>query len=74
MEYYNTIDTRRVISAVEPGYLRPALPDGIPQEGERWEKIQEDIEAKIVPGLTHWYAIRERRGLKEGRDHTNYSP
>ena len=61
------------MSAVKPGYLRPSLPEGVPQEGERWEQIQEDIEAKILPGLTHWYVIPERHGLKEGRVHTDYS-
>lgn len=54
VEYYNTIENRRVMSAVEPGYLRPLLPEGVPQHGEAWEQIQKDIEAKIVPGLTHW--------------------
>ncbi|KAH0562168.1 hypothetical protein GP486_003131, partial [Trichoglossum hirsutum] len=54
VNYYDTIGERRVVSEVEPGYLRNLLPDGPPREGERWEDIQKDIEAKIMPGLTHW--------------------
>lgn len=50
----DTIQDRRVVSNVEPGYLKKLLPDGPPQEGERWPEIQKDIESKIVPGLTHW--------------------
>ncbi|KAL8729589.1 MAG: hypothetical protein Q9166_004669 [cf. Caloplaca sp. 2 TL-2023] len=52
--YFASLDTRRVVSNVSPGYLRPLLPSGPPEEGEEWEDIQKDIEAKIMPGLTHW--------------------
>ena len=54
-EYYDTIGDRRVMSAVQPGYLKKLLPSGPPQEGEDWVSIQKDIETKIMPGLTHWY-------------------
>ncbi|MCJ1308779.1 hypothetical protein MMC25_002434 [Agyrium rufum] len=54
IDYYETIDDRRVISNVEPGYLRKLLPSGPPEEGEKWADIQKDIESKIMPGLTHW--------------------
>jgi aromatic-L-amino-acid decarboxylase len=52
--YYDRIEERRVVSNVEPGYLRKLLPNGPPQEGESWTDIQKDIETKIMPGLTHW--------------------
>ena len=52
--YYDTIADRRVLSNVEPGYLKKLLPSGPPQEGEAWVDIQRDIETKIMPGLTHW--------------------
>lgn len=55
IDYYDTIETRRVVSDVSPGYLRKLLPSGPPEEGEQWEAIQEDIESKIMPGITHWY-------------------
>ena len=54
INYYDTIQDRRVVSNVEPGYLKKLLPSGPPQEGEPWLDIQKDIESKIVPGLTHW--------------------
>jgi len=54
IKYYETLDSRPVVSSVEPGYLRKLLPDEAPQHGEQWQDIQKDIEAKIVPGITHW--------------------
>ncbi|KAI4132128.1 MAG: hypothetical protein LQ338_000882 [Usnochroma carphineum] len=54
IDYFSTIDSKRVVSDVSPGYLRPLLPSGPPEEGEKWEDIQKDIAAKIMPGLTHW--------------------
>lgn len=54
IQYYDNIHERRVVSNVEPGYLKKILPDGPPQEGESWAEIQKDIETKIMPGLTHW--------------------
>jgi aromatic-L-amino-acid decarboxylase len=55
VKYYDTIEDRRVVSNVEPGYLKKILPEGPPEEGESWTDIQKDIETKIMPGLTHWY-------------------
>lgn len=54
IDYYDTIQSRCVVSNVEPGYLKKLLPDGPPEEGESWAEIQKDIESKIMPGLTHW--------------------
>lgn len=45
--YYENLEERRVLSNVQPGYLRELLPDGPPQEGELWSDIQKDIESKI---------------------------
>ncbi|TVY93335.1 Tyrosine decarboxylase [Lachnellula willkommii] len=54
VNYYDTIEDRRVVSNVEPGYLKKLLPEGPPQDGESWADIQKDMETKIMPGLTHW--------------------
>ncbi|CZS93032.1 hypothetical protein WAI453_000776 [Rhynchosporium graminicola] len=54
INYYDTIEDRRVVSNVEPGYLKKLLPSAPPQDGESWADIQKDIESKIMPGLTHW--------------------
>ncbi|KAL7810389.1 pyridoxal-dependent decarboxylase-like protein [Trichoderma gracile] len=52
--YHDSVPEHRVVSAVEPGYLRPLLPASAPLDGEPWEAIQSDIQAKILPGITHW--------------------
>jgi aromatic-L-amino-acid decarboxylase len=56
VKYYDTVEDRNVVSTVEPGYLRKLLPDHAPEDGEPWSDIQKDVESKIVPGLTHWFA------------------
>ncbi|KAJ4406820.1 hypothetical protein N0V82_010046 [Gnomoniopsis sp. IMI 355080] len=54
VDYYENITDLPVVSQVEPGYLRKILPPAAPQDGEAWDTIRRDIDAKIVPGLTHW--------------------
>ncbi|KAL2015921.1 hypothetical protein VTK56DRAFT_4535 [Thermocarpiscus australiensis] len=54
INYFENLGSRDVVSSVEPGYLRKLLPSEAPQEGEPWADIQKDIEAKIMPGVTHW--------------------
>jgi len=53
-DYLDNISSRRVTPNVEPGYLRPLLPDAPPQQGESWRDIMADVENKIMPGVTHW--------------------
>uniref|UniRef100_A0A1A9ZUY7 Tyrosine decarboxylase n=1 Tax=Glossina pallidipes TaxID=7398 RepID=A0A1A9ZUY7_GLOPL len=53
-QYLETLDQRRVIPSVEPGYLRHLLPAEAPQQPESWDKIMADVEDKIMPGVTHW--------------------
>ena len=52
--YYE--DPRRypVLSRVEPGDIVRTLPAEAPEEGEPFERIFEDFERVIVPGITHW--------------------
>ncbi|KAB0795493.1 hypothetical protein PPYR_12332 [Photinus pyralis] len=52
--YMENIPTRRVTPNVEPGYLRKILPDEAPEYPEDWEAIMADVDAKIMPGVTHW--------------------
>ena len=42
------------MSNVRPGYLKKLLPHLPPEDGEEWDRIQNDIEEKIMPGMTHW--------------------
>ena len=55
-DYLDTIETRRVLPDVKPGYLRNLIPDRAPDEAERWESIIEDIERVVMPGVTHWHS------------------
>jgi aromatic-L-amino-acid/L-tryptophan decarboxylase len=43
-----------VMSTVEPGALRAALPDAPPVHPEPFEAIFADLDRLIVPGLSHW--------------------
>jgi len=53
-EYLESIEDYSVLSEVKPGDIRNALPEGPPGEGEPFEKIMEDFEAVILPGISHW--------------------
>lgn len=55
IDYVDTSHNRPVRSTVRPGYLKELLPDHAPEDGERWEEIQKDIELKVMPGMNHWY-------------------
>jgi aromatic-L-amino-acid decarboxylase len=43
-----------VLSRAKPGELRAALPADAPSEGEPLERILDDFERLVVPGITHW--------------------
>jgi len=53
-KYLDTIGERRVTPNVEPGYLKNLIPLQAPEKGEKFDKIMEDIEPKIMPGMVHW--------------------
>ncbi|XP_059479853.1 aromatic-L-amino-acid decarboxylase-like [Neocloeon triangulifer] len=53
--YLDNIRERRVLPEVEPGYLRPLLPETAPEDGERWQALMGDLERVIMPGVTHWH-------------------
>ncbi|KAH3473767.1 hypothetical protein KXX05_006258 [Aspergillus fumigatus] len=54
IDYFDGLPSQRVVPTIEPGYLRPLIPENPPEEPEQWSQIQADIETKIKPGLTHW--------------------
>lgn len=49
-------DARRypVLSRAQPGDLIAALPSHAPQQGEPFERIFDDFERLVIPGITHW--------------------
>ncbi|MCP4689734.1 MAG: aspartate aminotransferase family protein [Desulfobacterales bacterium] len=53
-DYYENIESRPVLSRVEPGRIRASLPPAPPPRGEAFEDILKDVEKLILPGITHW--------------------
>ncbi|XVF72101.1 hypothetical protein PTKIN_Ptkin12aG0094000 [Pterospermum kingtungense] len=53
-DYYKTIENFPVLSQVQPGYLRDLLPDSAPNQPDSFQHVLDDIQAKILPGVTHW--------------------
>ena len=51
---HRSASERRVTPEVEPGYLRPMLPEDAPETGEAWDSIMNDVDRVIMPGITHW--------------------
>uniref|UniRef100_A0A8D8M6G3 Aromatic-L-amino-acid decarboxylase n=2 Tax=Cacopsylla melanoneura TaxID=428564 RepID=A0A8D8M6G3_9HEMI len=55
-EYQENIRDRRVLPTVEPGYLRPLIPDTAPATPDTWQEVLADVERVIMPGVTHWHS------------------
>jgi aromatic-L-amino-acid decarboxylase len=53
-DYYERIESFPVLSQVQPGEIRSALPLQPPEQGEDFETILRDVERIILPGVTHW--------------------
>ena len=47
-----------VLSQVEPGDIRAALPTAPPQRAEPFAEILRDLDAVLLPGMTHWQSPR----------------
>ncbi len=43
-----------MLSTVKPGEIRSRLAAAPPQEGEAFDKILQDFEQVLLPGITHW--------------------
>ncbi|HCG02496.1 MAG TPA: hypothetical protein DEV93_18380, partial [Chloroflexi bacterium] len=54
VEYRERIEELPVLSRVRPGEISSALPDRAPERPEAFEKILEDFDRVIMPGITHW--------------------
>jgi len=53
-DYYENIEKYPVLSQVKPGEIEDSLPENPPQKGESFDKILQDVNEKIMPGITHW--------------------
>ena len=47
-----------VLSQAEPGAIRDALPASAPDEPEPFSAVLADLDAILVPGVTHWQSPR----------------
>ena len=52
--YLATVGDRPVFAQVRPGELRAALPAHPPERGERFEAVLRDLDAVVLPAMTHW--------------------
>jgi aromatic-L-amino-acid/L-tryptophan decarboxylase len=53
-DYYKRIETFPVLSRVKPGEVRDSLRTEAPQQGEPFDRILQDFDKLILPGVTHW--------------------
>jgi aromatic-L-amino-acid/L-tryptophan decarboxylase len=53
-DYLESVGDRPVLAQVEPGEIAARLPLAAPAAGEPLSQIMADIDALIMPGITHW--------------------
>jgi len=53
-DYYTEIEKYPVLSQVKPGEILAGLPNSAPQKSESIDAMLQDIDEKIMPGITHW--------------------
>jgi aromatic-L-amino-acid decarboxylase len=56
--YLERVRELPVLSRVEPGAIRAALPERAPETGEPFAAVLRDLEEVLLPGLTHWQSPR----------------
>jgi aromatic-L-amino-acid decarboxylase len=52
--YYERLESFPVLSTVKPGEIRAALPADPPEHGEGFDGVLHDLDAVLMPGITHW--------------------
>jgi aromatic-L-amino-acid/L-tryptophan decarboxylase len=56
--YLERVRDLPVLSQVEPGDIRAALPETPPEDPEPFSAVLEDLDGVLMPGLTHWQSPR----------------
>ena len=56
--YLERVGELPVLAQVEPGDVRAALPASPPDEPEPFSDVLADLDAVLMPGLTHWQSPR----------------
>ena len=57
-EYLERVRELPVLSTVEPGAIRAALPATAPETAEPFSAVLRDLDDVLLPGLTHWQSPR----------------
>jgi aromatic-L-amino-acid decarboxylase len=52
--YLERVGELPVLAQVKPGDIRAALPDRAPDDPEPFAEVLRDLDAIILPGITHW--------------------
>jgi aromatic-L-amino-acid decarboxylase len=52
--YFDRPDAYPVLAGVRPGEVAAQLPESAPEDPEPFERIFEDFERIVIPGITHW--------------------
>ena len=53
-EYLRDIEKYPIKPNIKPKIIYDSLPNKAPFEGEKFDRIFDDFEKKIIPGMTHW--------------------
>ncbi len=53
-DYMERVERLPVHAVVKPGEIRAKLPPEPPQRGEPFESMMQDLDAVVLPGVTHW--------------------
>ncbi len=56
--YLERVSELPVLSRVEPGAIRAALPASAPSEPEPFSNVLDDLDRVLMPGITHWQSPR----------------
>jgi aromatic-L-amino-acid/L-tryptophan decarboxylase len=56
--YLENVRELPVLSRVEPGAVRGALPSAAPDDPEPFSAVLEDLDTVLMPGITHWQSPR----------------
>lgn len=57
-DYQERVASMPVASTVRPGEIRKLLPPAAPEQGEPFERMLEDVEEILMPGILHWQSPR----------------
>jgi len=53
-DYRTRVEARPVMARTEPGSIKSALPAAPPQQAESFDAVLADLDAIVLPGITHW--------------------